>query len=66
MMKITKEDVQLISQMRSQDTNVKMNLKGKYENFKCEACLLEHVHKCDEILKEKKMIYTQISLNMKE
>ena len=56
-MKITKEDVQLVFKMRCKVTIVKMNLKGQYENFECEACLLEeesqeHVYKCEEILKQ--------------
>ena len=35
--KITKEERQLIFQLRAEVTNVKMNCKGKYEDLKCEA-----------------------------
>ena len=43
---------QLIIQSRSEVTNVKMNFKGKYEDFKCEACnqeneTQEHVLPCE-------------------
>ena len=55
---ITKQDVQLIFQMRSKVTNLKMNMKGKYETFECGACLLEnesqkHVYECKEIWKKR-------------
>ena len=60
--KITKEERQLIFQLRSEVTNVKMNCKGKYEDLKCEACkegdeTQEHVYKCKILNKnEKEMI----------
>ena len=55
---ITKQDIQLIFQMRSQVTNLKQNMKGKYETFECRACLVEnesqtHVYECKEIWKKR-------------
>ena len=54
--KKNKEECQLIFKLRAKVTEVKMNTKGKYENFDCESCKIEdetqeHVLKCEEILK---------------
>ena len=51
-----KEDGQQIFKLRSRVTDVKMNMKGLYDMFECEACGKEdesqkHVLECDEILK---------------
>ena len=56
-MKITIEERQLIFKIRSEVTNVKMNFKGMYENFKCEVCNeedenQEHILKCKLLNKE--------------
>ena len=40
--KITKEERQLIFQLRAEVTNVKMNCKGKYKDIRCEACNQEN------------------------
>ena len=54
---ITKEERQLIFKMRSRVTDLKMNFKRKYEDFKCIACNEEeetqkHVLECKEIQKK--------------
>ena len=53
--KITKEEIQLIFQMRSKVTNLKM----KNEKYECGACFLEnesqeHIYDCTEIWKKHK------------
>ena len=55
---ITKEDVQTIFKIRSRVMNVKMNMKGIYDTYECEVCLMEdesqkHVYECKEIWKKK-------------
>ena len=39
--KMTKEEAQLIFQLRCQVTNVKTNFKRKYENLECRSCKSE-------------------------
>jgi hypothetical protein len=51
-----KEESQLIFKLRSKMTDLKMNFKGIYDSYECEACGLEdesqdHILKCKEILK---------------
>ena len=59
--KITIEIRQLIFQLRSGITNVKMNRKGMYEDLRCNACneeneTQEHVLKCKILNKNEKQI----------
>ena len=59
--KITREEKQLIFQLRSGITNVKMNRKGMYEDLRCNACneeneTQEHVLKCKILNKNEKQI----------
>ena len=54
--KQNKEESQLIFKLRSKMTDLKMNYKGIYDSYECEACGLEdesqdHILKCKEILK---------------
>ena len=49
--KISKDDAQLIFKLRCRVTNVKTNMKGKYEKLECRACNLEeesqkHIMEC--------------------
>ena len=37
-MKMTREDAQLIFHLRCRVTEVKVNLKGKYDDLECGAC----------------------------
>ena len=51
---VTKQEIQLIFQMRSKVTKLKLNMKGKHETFECGACFLVdesqiHVYECTEI-----------------
>ena len=57
--KITKEEAQLIFQLRCRVTKTKINLRGKYDDLECEACGLEeesqqHIIECTELNKTKK------------
>ena len=57
--KINQEEVQTIFKLRSRMTDVKINFRGKYDSFECEACNEEdedqkHIIECREILKCKK------------
>ena len=50
----SKEDAQFIFKLRCKMTNLKANMKGKYENLECRACKIEnesqqHVFECNEI-----------------
>ena len=59
--KQNKEESQLIFKLRSQMTNLKMNYKGIYDSYECEACGLEdesqgHLLECKEILKISKEV----------
>ena len=52
--KIKQCEIQTIFQMRSRVTNVKLNFRGKFENFECRACNKEeesqkHVYECEKI-----------------
>ena len=56
--KITREEAQLIFQLRCRVTETKVNLKGKYDNLECEACGLEqetqqHIIECKELNRNK-------------
>ena len=49
-----REDAQLIFKLRCQMTNLKVNMKGKYDNVECRACKKEnesqkHVFECNAI-----------------
>ena len=53
---ISVEEIQLIFKLRTQMTNVKMNLRGIYENFQCEICFEEdesqqHIMECSKLNK---------------
>ena len=67
--RITKEECKLIFQLRCKVTNVKANMKNRYESLECEACKLaeetqEHILEC-EILnkKEDNQIYNYEKMN---
>ena len=56
--KITREEAQLIFQLRCRVTETKVNLRGKYDNLECEACGLEeetqqHIIECKELNRNK-------------
>ena len=56
---ISVEEIQIIFQMRSNVTKLKMNLKGLYDTYECRVCLnedesQEHIYKCEEIWKIRK------------
>ena len=61
--KISKEEIQLIFKLRCKVTNVKMNMKGMYNQFQCQICEEEeesqfHIYECNkiwEIRKEENM-----------
>merc|ERR1711954_609057 len=58
--KISKEESQMIFKMRCRVTNVKMNMKGKFENLECSVCNSEnesqiHIMECSEISKHKEI-----------
>ena len=53
-----KEDAQLIFKLRCRMTQIKVNLKGKYDTLECDACGMEeetqqHILVCEELNKEK-------------
>ena len=69
---ITKEEAQLIFQLRCRVTETKVNLRGKYDNLECEACGLEeetqqHIIECKELNRNKASIMSKKNrqLNMK-
>ena len=50
----------MIFKMRCRVTNVKMNMKGKFENLECSVCNSEnesqiHIMECSEISKHKEI-----------
>ena len=54
--KLTEEEIQTIFKIRSRVTDVKLNYRGKYENFECRICQKEeesqnHLYECSEIPK---------------
>ena len=56
--KMSKEEAQLIFQLRCRVTEAKINLRGKYDNLDCGACGLEeesqqHIMKCKVLNKNK-------------
>ena len=56
---MNKEDAQMIFQIRSKVLDLKMNMKGNFENLECSVCFLEdetqvHVYQCKKIWKIKK------------
>ena len=53
-LKMKKEDAQLIFKLRCRVTQVKVNLKGKYDTLECEACgnedeTQQHILVCEEL-----------------
>ena len=59
--KMSKEEAQLIFKLRCQVTNVKTNLKGKYDKLECRACKIDqetqkHIVECKVLSKEKEKI----------
>ena len=62
---ISKDEIQLIFQMRSKVTKVKMNLKGLYDTYECLVCLnqdesQEHIYSCEEIWKIRKESFSNV------
>ena len=58
--KMRKEDAQLIFRLRCRMTQIKVNLKGKYDTLECSACGIEeenqqHVIFCKEINEKRSM-----------
>ena len=56
--KINQEEAQMIFKLRSRVTDVKINQRGKYEEYKCEVCKEEeesqkHIMECKELEKLK-------------
>ena len=56
---ISKEDIQNIFRMRCQVVNLKMNMKGIYDEYECKVCeeeneTQEHIYECREIWKMRK------------
>jgi hypothetical protein len=57
--KISQEEMQLIFQLRSRVTNIKMNAKGIYDEYECDLCEKEnetqkHILECEELTKNNK------------
>ena len=55
---MSKEEAQLIVQLRCRVTEAKINLRGKYDNLECGACGFEeetqqHIMKCKVLNKNK-------------
>ena len=53
-----KEDAQLIFKLRCRMTQIKVNLKGKYDTLECDACgkeeeTQEHILVCEKLNKDK-------------
>ena len=66
-MKMSREEAQLIFAMRCRVTEVKINLKGKYDSLECGACGLaeesqQHIIECEKISDNKhtKVIYEKL------
>ena len=58
---MSRGEAQLIFKLRSQVTNVKTNLKGKYDMLECRACKSEpetqkHIVECKTLSKEEEKI----------
>ena len=56
--KMTKDDAQLIFKLRCRMTDIKVNLKGKYDEIECGACGIEeenqqHIITCKELNKNR-------------
>ena len=56
--RMRKEDAQLIFKLRCRMTQIKVNLKGKYDTLECDACgkeeeTQEHILVCEELNKDK-------------
>ena len=56
--------------MRSRVTNVKLNFRGKFENFECRACNKEeesqkHVYECEKITNRNNATATLVKDNEK-
>ena len=57
--KMTREESQIIFKLRCRATNIKVNMKGKYDNFECGACgqdeeSQQHILDCPELNKMEK------------
>ena len=57
--KISQEEAQMIFKLRSRVTDVKINQRGKYEEYECAVCKKEdesqkHIMECEELDKFKK------------
>ena len=53
---VTKEEIQVIFKLRSKVMRVKMNMKGLYNTYECDVCLIEnesqkHIYECKEVWK---------------
>ena len=66
-MKMSREEAQLIFAMRCRVTDVKINIKGKYDSLECGACGLaeesqQHIIECEKISDNKhtKVIYEKL------
>ena len=62
---MTKDEIQLIFQMRSKVTKVKMNMKGLYDTYECSVCLnqdesQEHIYSCGEIWNTRKESFSNV------
>ena len=58
--KATKNEIQTIFELRSRMADVKLNFRGKFENFECRVCKnneesQKHAYECMEIMKIRKM-----------
>ena len=58
--KMKKEDAQLIFKLRCRMTQIKVNLKGKYDTLECDACgkdeeTQQHILVCEELNKDKEI-----------
>ena len=56
--RMRKEEAQLIFKLRCRMTQIKVNLKGKYDTLECDACgkeeeTQEHILVCEELNKDK-------------
>jgi hypothetical protein len=62
---VSKDEIQLIFQMRSKVTNLKMNMKGLYDTYECQVCFKldesqEHIYSCEEIWNKRKESFSNV------
>ena len=62
---VSKEEIQLIFQLRCRVTRLKMNLKGLYDTYECQVCMnddesQEHINKCTEIWRVRNVKFDEI------